>query len=270
MGLRSHNRPSSGLMAFRSRQQPGSSVMVWSLISLLLLSISSLVGVAQAQVSIVVSGMDNNTETDSSAISTSISTASPSLALAESATTSTASTACLHDRKTPYDETRHQRVYKIGVLAIRGFDAAYEEFNRTFVDYLTATAGQRFDPPLAFELKPLNFRSLFTDTAAAMVDFIYVNPSAFSCIESEFTAHSLVSQVSRRKISGNVYHLKKFGGVIVRRHDNDAIQSLQDIEGKIVAAASISGLGSGQMQFLAMQQAGMSYINGMYYCVCML
>ncbi|CAB9513725.1 activated protein kinase catalytic subunit alpha-1 [Seminavis robusta] len=169
---------------------------------------------------------------------------------------------CPHDRVIPFNPARHQkRVYKVGVLAIRGFEAAYNEFNTTFQDYLTATAGQRFDPPLEFELVPLNFKLLFTDTEQGLVDFIYVNPSAFSCIESEFTAHSLVSQVSRRKIHGNEYHLKMFGGVIMKRANDERIQSIHDLTDKVIAAASISGLGSGQMQFLELQKAGMSYIN---------
>jgi len=178
---------------------------------------------------------------------------------------SASSPSCRHDHVFPFDQSRHQRVYKVGVLAIRGFEAAYNEFNQTFGDYLTATAGQRFDPPVKFELKPLDFMSLFTDTAGGLVDFVYANPSAFSCIESEFTAHSLVSQVSRRNINGNIHLLNKFGGVIFARNDRDDIRTIEDIRDKIVAAASISGLGSGQMQFLAMQQAGMSYINGMFY-----
>lgn len=218
---------------------------------------------AQAQRNISFNVLEDNNGTDS--LSTTMELPAASAAPAELPPLPTVqvqpSTSCIHDRKIPYDATRHRPVYKVGVLAIRGFDAAYSEFNRTYVDYLSATAGQRFDPPVQFELKPMNFRSMFSDTAASEVDFIYVNPSAFSCIESEFTAHSLVSQVSRRKISGNVYHLKKFGGVIFRRHDRTDIQTMQDVPGKVVAAASISGLGSGQMQFLAMQQAGLSYIN---------
>jgi len=207
----------------------------------------------------------------SSVTSTSTTTTSASPPSSTSTTTSTASThstssPCHYydpNTKIPYNTTlyHHKRVYRVGVLGIRGLEAAYEEFNRTFVDYLTATAGQAFDPPLAFEMKALDFGTLFTDTAAAAVDFIYVNPSAFSCIESEFTAQSLVSQISRRKIHNKTYHLKMFGGVIMARRDNTAIQTIHDLKDKIVAAASISGLGSGQMQFLQMQEAGMSYIN---------
>jgi len=153
------------------------------------------------------------------------------------------------------------RVYKIGVLAIRGFEAAYNEFNRTFSDYLTETAGKRFDPPVRFELKPLNFILLFSDVEAVNVDFIYVNPSAFSCIESEHGANSLVSQISRRVVGGQVYSLTRFGGVIFTRADRDDIQTLEDVREKIAAAASISGLGSGQMQFRELVKKGIAYLQ---------
>ena len=165
-------------------------------------------------------------------------------------------------------------VYKVGVLAIRGFERAYQEFNRTFSDYLTATAGERLStrsssssstPPrrrrFRFELKPLNFNLLFTDVASRLVDFIYVNPSAYSCIESQYGAYSLSSQISLRKVGGESYRLTEFGGVIFARADNDAVNSVRDVRGRTVAAASISGLGSGQMQFRLLQQMGLSYVN---------
>ena len=164
-------------------------------------------------------------------------------------------------RVNPFDPQRHKQVYTVGVLAIRGFDDAYAGFNRTFNDYLTATAGQRFDPPIQFEMIPLNFISLFTSTESSAVDFIYVNPSAYSCIESQYGASSLVTQISRRKVGGNTYDLKEFGGVIAVRANNTEINNIQDLKGKIIAAASISGLGSGQMQFLEMINSGMSYLQ---------
>jgi len=151
--------------------------------------------------------------------------------------------------------------YTVGVLAIRGFDAAYAEFNATFNEYLTVTAGQKFDPPIEFELKPLNFLTLFSDAESRKVDFIYVNPSAYSCIESEYKSYSLASQVSRRKVSGQVYDLEKFGGVIATLSDRDDINTVLDLKDQRVAAASISGLGSGQMQFKAMIDNGMNYLD---------
>jgi guanylate cyclase len=54
---------------------------------------------------------------------------------------------------------------------------------------------------------------------------------------------------------------EKFGGVIATRADNTQINQLDDISGKIVAAAAISSFGGGQMQFRELQNAGLSYIN---------
>ena len=153
----------------------------------------------------------------------------------------------------------HKQVYTVGVLAIRGEESAFSEFNATFADYLTRTAGRRFDPPIRFELRPLLFKNLFVD--AQQVDFLYVNPSAYSCVESEFEASSLVSQVSRRNVGGNTYDLKKFGGVIATLQDRDDINTITDLKDKIIAAASISGLGSGQMQFREMVENGMNYLD---------
>jgi serine/threonine protein kinase/ABC-type phosphate/phosphonate transport system substrate-binding protein len=169
---------------------------------------------------------------------------------------------CSEDSVITFDVEKHKKTkFTVGVLAITGEEEAYAEFNATWNSYLTATAGKRFDPPLEFAMKALNFNLLFTDTRDAIVDFIYVNPSAYSCIESEYTAHSLASQISRRVIGGKVYDLNMFGGVIFARADNENVNTLKDIKGTTVAAASINGLGSGQMQFLEMQKARMSYIN---------
>jgi guanylate cyclase len=55
--------------------------------------------------------------------------------------------------------------------------------------------------------------------------------------------------------------VEKFGGVIVTRADNTEITKLDDISGKIVAAAAISSCGGGLMQFRELQNAGLSYIN---------
>jgi ABC-type phosphate/phosphonate transport system substrate-binding protein len=169
---------------------------------------------------------------------------------------------CSGDHKIVWQKEKHKKTkFTVGVLGIRGPEEAFQEFNSTWNTYLTATAGRRFDPPIRFDMKFLDFVSLFTDTASAQVDFIYVNPSAYSCIESEYTARSLASQISRRDINDNVFNLQMFGGVIMARKDNTEVNHIRDLQGKRVAAASISGLGSGQMQFLEMQKAGMSYIN---------
>lgn len=161
----------------------------------------------------------------------------------------------------PKSLVTNKEVYKVGVLADRGVDAAFNEFNVTFSDYLTASVGAKFDPPIRFELKPLDFISLFTDVEEKNVDFIYTNPSAFSCIASEYGANTLVSQISRRAVAEKEYDLTMFGGVIFTRADNDAINLVKDIKGHSIACTSISSLGSGQMQFRLLLQAGLSFLN---------
>ena len=70
-----------------------------------------------------------------------------------------------------------------------------------------------------------------------------------------------MSQVSRRNVGGNTYDLKKFGGVIATLRDRDDINTITDLRGKIIAAASISGLGSGQMQFKEMIDSGLHHLQ---------
>ncbi|CAB9525762.1 Receptor-type guanylate cyclase gcy [Seminavis robusta] len=160
-----------------------------------------------------------------------------------------------------YDADRHQVVYKVGVLNFRGPDSAFAQHNRTFADYLTATAGQRFDPPVSFQMVPVNFQSMFDEAEKGTVDFLYLSPSPFTCVEAEFGAQSLVSHISKRVVGGNTYTLEKFAGVIAVRADNHEIKTLQDLKGKVVASAAISSFGGGAMQFREVINAGMSFIN---------
>lgn len=67
--------------------------------------------------------------------------------------------------------------------------------------------------------------------------------------------------ISQRHVNGKTYDLEQFGGVIIARANNTEIRDVHDIENKRVGCVSISGLGSGQMQFRVMQNAGMSYIQ---------
>ena len=77
---------------------------------------------------------------------------------------------------------------QVGVLPIRGPADAFKEFNETFATYLTCEMKCRYSPPVTFEMVPITFKSIFSSVLSTAVDFIYVNPSAYSCIESEFGA----------------------------------------------------------------------------------
>lgn len=137
--------------------------------------------------------------------------------------------------------------YRIGVLAIRGVESAYAEFNHTFSKYLTEVAGKDFDPPISFETIAVPFGKRENDPLNLLTsddyDFVFTNPSMFSCIQSEMGASSLVSMISKRKVNGKVHHLTKFGGVVFTLANNTEINTIADIKGKRVGAVSLSGLG---------------------------
>ena len=154
-----------------------------------------------------------------------------------------------------------QTRFTVGVLAIRGKEAAYKEHNKTWNEYLNCEVQCRFRPAIQFEMLPLDFSTLFTSIPTRQVDFVYVNPSAYSCIESEWGASSLASQKTRTVVDGTAYETSQFGGIIFTKKERADINTITDLKGKSVAAASISGLGSGQAQFLSMMRKGLSFIN---------
>ena len=53
-----------------------------------------------------------------------------------------------------FDPLVHKEVYTVGVQASGGVDTAWREFNLTFAEFLSATAGRRFQPPISFEMEP--------------------------------------------------------------------------------------------------------------------
>lgn len=136
-----------------------------------------------------------------------------------------------------------QETYRVGVLAIRTFETAINEFSAT-MDYLTKTAGAIFDPPINFEMIPVGFTGDVVDELeSGKYDFVYVNPTLFSCISSEVAAHSLATKISKRNVGGNVYELTRFGGVIITQAGNDQINAIEDIKDKRVGLVSLTGLG---------------------------
>lgn len=139
-----------------------------------------------------------------------------------------------------------QRLFRVGVLAIRGVESATAQWKLTFGDYLTATAGAEFDPPITFEMVPVPF-GLEREPADEFIhgdyDFVYANPSMFSCVDSEVGMNTLTSQISKRKVKGSVYELTEFGGVVFTQANNTEIETMQDLKDKRLGLVSIAGLG---------------------------
>ncbi|EKX52929.1 hypothetical protein GUITHDRAFT_51158, partial [Guillardia theta CCMP2712] len=151
--------------------------------------------------------------------------------------------------------------YKVGVLAINGFADANAKYKLMFEEYLNRKLRDVFHPKINFTMVPLDFTTLYTWVETKIVDFIYVNPSAYSCIESQYGASSLASQQSIQKLGNDTYDFALFGGVIFVRADRTDIKTIADLKDKSIAAASISGLGSGQAQFRVMVDNGLNYIQ---------
>lgn len=183
-----------------------------------------------------------------------------------------------HKDLIPFDESQgHKRKYRVAVHAVRGLEEDLASYNETFATYLTATAGRRFDPPLEFELVAVGYEDLFAAVEEVeehhrpssssqsqkedeQVDFIFANPSSYSCIGVEYGITPLVTKISHMVVRGQEYSLDVMGGVIFTRADNDAIHSILDLQDKIIAASSLSVLMGGQTQMYEMVLAGLDYV----------
>lgn len=144
--------------------------------------------------------------------------------------------------------------------ASEGDDVVYRMYNKTFAQYLTATAGKHFDPPIEFDIVPVSLTSLMDLDTSEKVDFGFSSSSVFSCMASEHQAEALTTVISRREARGHVYELDMYGGVMFTLASNDAVNSISDFKGKTIGAGGITILGGGQTQFYEMLRAGVSYV----------
>ena len=134
-------------------------------------------------------------------------------------------------------------MYRVGILANRGIETVYKEWNATS-EYLTKTAGTLFDPPISFESVPVVFDdNVLDELASGKYDFIFANPTITSCVSSEVGSQSLNTLVAKRNVGGSTYDLSNFGGVIITQANNDEVNTIQDLKDKRIGLISISGLG---------------------------
>ena len=57
----------------------------------------------------------------------------------------------------------------------------------TFETFLNQEVGSTFAPPVSFSLVVLNLSSAFDAVSKNEIDFIFVNPSLYSCLDLEFS-----------------------------------------------------------------------------------
>jgi len=111
-----------------------------------------------------------------------------------------------------FDPLVHKKIYTVGVHAPGGVENAWQFFNYTFQDYLTATAGQRFDPPIEFQM------TVSVDPLAdwvdgdEIVDFMYTDTGLYSCIGVEIGAQPVATTVAHMEVRGHLFDVDMFAG----------------------------------------------------------
>jgi hypothetical protein len=81
------------------------------------------------------------------------------------------------------------------------------QYNLTFAEYLTATAGKRFDPAIEFEMIPASLHELYDAAEEEEIDFFYGHPGIYSCMGVEKGAEPLATVISRIEVRGHTYDL---------------------------------------------------------------
>ena len=154
----------------------------------------------------------------------------------------------------------HKPKYVVGVYSSEGDQVVFDLYGTVFKDYLTATAGQKFDPPIEFDLVPVTLTTLMNMADDKTVDFFFSSSAIMSCMATEQKSQPLVTIVNRRESRGHSYDLDLYGGVMFTLASNKDINSVEDFKGKTIGAGGITAMGGGQTQFYEMVRAGLSYV----------
>ncbi len=140
----------------------------------------------------------------------------------------------------------------------------------TFEAFLNEEVGKHFMQPVSFSLHVLNLSSVFDAVSEGKIDFIFANPSLYSCLDPEFSGPFLMISSDKERsliwmfpvsaiatLRNNVGRGESsyFGGIFFTRSDNHGISVLDDMRGKIVEASSIMLMGSGQAQWDEMRHS---------------
>ncbi|KAG7367635.1 adenylate and guanylate cyclase catalytic domain containing protein [Nitzschia inconspicua] len=188
-------------------------------------------------------------------------TESPSvLSMSTEAYWNRATESCFQEELIPFDKYIHKPVYKIGIHSMQEINETQRQHER-FGEYLTETAGRRFDPPIKFEIVSFYFDTLIGAINNKQVDFFYSNPGVYSCVGAETGASALVTSVKHIEVRNQVFDLDVYAGVIATRADNEDIKTIADLKDKIIGAGAIVDLMGGQMQIYEMARNGLSYVN---------
>jgi two-component system sensor histidine kinase TtrS len=135
---------------------------------------------------------------------------------------------------------------KIGVLAKRGAEKAYQQWGPT-----AEILSEKLSQPVT--IVPLKFVDIEPALAKNQIHFLIANSGFFASMEKEYNLKVLATMVNRRQD----IPLEQFGGVIFVRHDSK-INSLDDIRGKRFMCVKYSSFGGGQMAWRLLLESGIN------------
>lgn len=148
----------------------------------------------------------------------------------------------------PCKGTAVEKIYRVGVLALRGTEKAEAMWGPT-ADYLTHVL-----PGTHFEITVLGFSEMYTEMARQSMDFVIANPGMYIECEALFGARPLATLLTNRL--GKPY--TTFGGIIFRRTDRTDLTTLSDLKQKRFMAVDETSLGGWQMQWRELKEAGIN------------
>mmetsp|Transcript_13182 Transcript_13182/g.31588 ORF Transcript_13182/g.31588 Transcript_13182/m.31588 type:complete len:1491 (+) Transcript_13182:121-4593(+) len=153
-----------------------------------------------------------------------------------------------------FNPVTQKRVYNVGVHASAGIETARMEFNLTFDEYLNEVVGKRWDPPIEFQMKITDDSIRDWLENEEDIDFMYTDTGIYSCIGIEIGAQPLATTISRLNSRRREYDLDVFAGTIMTLADNDDINSIRDLKGKVIGAQNFADFAGSQAQMYMMLQ----------------
>ena len=139
-----------------------------------------------------------------------------------------------------------QSEIKIGVLAKRGAEKAYEQWRPT-----AKAISDKLSQPVT--IVPLKFVEIEPALENQQIHFLIANSGFYASMKEKYNLKALTTMVNRRQ---NVA-VEKFGGVIFVRKDSK-INNLKDIRGKRFMCVKYSSFGGGQMAWRLLLENGVN------------
>ncbi len=141
----------------------------------------------------------------------------------------------------------HGDVIRIGVLAKRGESITHKRWDAT-ASYLNVKINSH-----QFVIVPLGFDELEEHVAEAKIDFVLTNTVYYVYLEQRYGISRIATLVNKNKQG---QEMTQFGGVILTKANNSAINHLTDIKGKKFGAVDPLSFGGWIMAQYELEKVG--------------